>query len=73
MVKACIVALVAYVFFLIYTDTFFWKSQGVVVNRLDTALHITVLHHSFYVGAISIWGGAGTTKRSGVIARPDVH
>ena len=26
-------------------------------NRLDTALHITVLHHGFYVGAISIWGG----------------
>jgi hypothetical protein len=43
------------------------------VNRPDTALHIAVLHHSFYVGAISIWGGAGTTKRSGVIARPDVH
>jgi hypothetical protein len=28
-----------------------------MVNRLDTALHITVLHHGFYVGAISIWGG----------------
>jgi hypothetical protein len=25
-------------------------------NRLDTALHIAVLHHGFYVGAISIWG-----------------
>ena len=28
-----------------------------VVNRLDTALHITVLHHGFYVGEIFIWGG----------------
>jgi hypothetical protein len=28
-----------------------------MVIRLDTALHITVLHHGFYVGAISIWGG----------------
>jgi hypothetical protein len=45
----------------------------ILVNRLDTALHITVLHHGLYVGAIPIWGGAGTTRRSGVIARPDVH
>jgi hypothetical protein len=44
-----------------------------LVNRLDTALHITVLHHGFYVGAISIWGGAGTTKRSGVKARPELN
>jgi hypothetical protein len=29
----------------------------VVGNRLDTALYITVLHHGFYVGAFSIWGG----------------
>jgi hypothetical protein len=28
-----------------------------MANRLDTALHITVLHHGFYVGAISIWWG----------------
>jgi hypothetical protein len=28
-----------------------------VANRLDTALHITVLHHGLYVGVIPIWGG----------------
>jgi hypothetical protein len=28
-----------------------------VANGLDTALHITVLLHGIYVGAISIWGG----------------
>jgi hypothetical protein len=28
-----------------------------LVNRLDTALHITALHHGPYVGAIPIWGG----------------
>jgi hypothetical protein len=44
-----------------------------MLNRLDPALHITALHHGFYFGAISIWGGAGTTKRPGVKARPDVH
>jgi hypothetical protein len=32
-------------------------SPAPLVNRLDTALHITVLHHGFHVGAISIWGG----------------
>jgi hypothetical protein len=35
-----------------------------LINRLDTALHITVLRHGLYVGAIPIWllrggGGAG--------------
>jgi hypothetical protein len=34
-----------------------------VVNRLDTALYITVLRHGLYVGAIPIWGGAGATKQ----------
>jgi hypothetical protein len=28
-----------------------------MVNRLDTALHITVLHHGLYFGAIPIWWG----------------
>jgi hypothetical protein len=34
-----------------------WHLVQLLVNRLDTALNITVLHHGFYVGAISIWGG----------------
>jgi hypothetical protein len=29
---------------------------GRLVNWLDTALHITALHHGLYVGAIPIWG-----------------
>jgi hypothetical protein len=36
-----------------------------VVNRLDTALHITVLHHGLYVGAIPIWGGQRLARPSG--------
>jgi hypothetical protein len=33
-----------------------WRGQR-LVNRPDTALHIAVLRHGLYAGAIPIWGG----------------
>jgi hypothetical protein len=39
------------------------ESPWVVVNRPDTALHITALHYGFYVGAISIWDLGGAQVR----------
>jgi hypothetical protein len=38
-------------------DFGYWLLAICLVNRLDTALHITALLHGLYVGVIPIWGG----------------